>query len=225
MRNFLTPSPRKTLTKRTRTLLIACRALFVFGVLALAYAGFLFADALCYQAQQIHLLEQTDPPAEASLSPQPGLPAEADLPEQPPAVAEGDVLGEILVPRLDLQAVVVQGDSPDDLELAVGHLSNSALPGEQGNVALAAHRDTFFRPLRNIRVGDEIKFKTRQRSFDYVVESTEVVAPTDVTVLQPSPGHDLTLLTCYPFHYIGPAPKRFVVFAREIAATRNSQPN
>jgi len=107
----------------------------------------------------------------------------------------------------------------------VGHLSNSALPGEQGNVALAAHRDTFFRPLRNIRVGDEIKFKTRKRSFDYVVESMEIVTPADVSVLEPSTGHDLTLLTCYPFHYIGSAPKRFVVFAREIGRTSSSPPN
>lgn len=122
-------------------------------------------------------------------------------------------------------ALLVQGDSPDDLKRAVGHLSNSALPGQQGNVALAAHRDTFSRPLRDIRVGDEIKFKTRERNFDYVVESMEVVAPTDVRVLQSSVGHDLTLLTCYPFHYIGPAPKRFVVFAREIKPTSNTQPS
>jgi sortase A len=185
----------------------------------LAYAGFLFADALSYQAEQIQLLEHPDPPAEAGLSAQP------DLPSQQPALAEGDVLGEILVPRLELDAVVVQGDSPADLERAVGHLSNSALPGQQGNVALAAHRDTFFRPLRNIRVGDEIKFKTRERSFDYLVESTQVVAPADLGVLLPSAGHDLTLLTCYPFHYLGPAPKRFVVFARKINSRTDSQPN
>jgi sortase A len=90
---------------------------------------------------------------------------------------------------------------------------------------LAGHRDTFFRPLRDIRAGDEITFKTQEHSFNYVVESTEVVAPTDVSVLQPSTGHDLTLLTCYPFHYIGPAPKRFVVFARKVEAMKDPEAN
>jgi len=102
------------------------------------------------------------------------------------------------------------------LRRAVGHLSKSALPGEWGNVALTGHRDTFFRTLRDIRLGDEIKFKTRERSFEYLVESVEVVAPTDIRVLESSTGHDLTLLTCFPFHYVGPAPNRFVVRAREV---------
>jgi sortase A len=112
--------------------------------------------------------------------------------------------------------MVVQGDSPASLRRAVGHLSKSALPGEWGNVALAGHRDTFFRPLRDIRLGDEIRFTTSVRSFEYVVESIEVVAPTDIRVLEPSTGHDLTLLTCFPFYYVGSAPKRFVVRAREV---------
>jgi sortase A len=211
MRNSLALSPQELTKKRRGILRIASRSLFAFGVLALAYASFLFADAHLYQAEQIQLLEKPSPSER-------GLPV-------PPPLAEGDVLGEISVPRLQLDAVVVQGDSPADLDRAVGHLSNSALPGEQGNVALAAHRDTFFRPLRNIRVGDEIKFKTRKRSFDYVVESMEIVTPADVSVLEPSTGHDLTLLTCYPFHYIGSAPKRFVVFAREIGRTSSSPPN
>jgi sortase A len=252
MRHPRTSSARKVPKRGRRILRIAYRTLFLFGVLALAYAGFLFVDALTYQSEQLHLLDQPDPPAEATVSEQPAPPAppaEADLiartdPDpQPPAfadgsalaetpalaarsaIAEGQVLGELVVPRLDLQAVVVQGDSPAALDRAVGHLSNSPLPGEPGNVALAAHRDTFFRPLRNIRVGDQIKFKTRQRTFAYQVESTQIVAPTDLAVLQPSPNHDLTLLTCYPFHYIGPAPQRFVVFARKITPTPNPHRN
>jgi sortase A len=206
MRNSLSLSTREASTKRTQILRVTCSSLFAFGILALAYAGFLFADAHVYQAVQIQKLEKAN-----SLA-------------QPPPLDEGDVLGEISVPRLQLHAIVVQGDSAADLKRAVGHLSNSALPGGRGNVALAAHRDTFFRPLRDIRIGDEIEFKTRGRNFDYVVESMEVVAPTDVSVLQSSSRHDLTLLTCFPFHYIGPAPRRFVVFAREIKPTSNSLP-
>jgi len=85
---------------------------------------------------------------------------------------------------------------------------------------LAGHRDTFFRPLRDVLLGDEIRFQTTERSFAYVVESIEVVAPTDIRVLQSSTGHYLTLLTCFPFHYVGPAPKRFVVRAREVDTGR-----
>jgi sortase A len=96
---------------------------------------------------------------------------------------------------------------------------------EPSQYALAAHRDTFFRPLRDIRVGDKITFKTQEQSFSYVVESTEVVAPSDASVSQPSSGHDLTLLTCRPFHYIEPAPKRFMVFARRVEAMSDSQDN
>ena len=81
---------------------------------------------------------------------------------------------------------------------------------------MAGHRDTFFRPLRDIRLGDVITFKTHERSIEYLVQSIEVVAPTDLRVLEPLTGHDLTLLTCYPVYYVGPAPKRLVVRAREV---------
>ena len=143
---------------------------------------------------------------------------------EPHTLVEGDVIGEIQVPRLGLDAIVVQGDSSANLRRAVGHLTKSALPGERGNVTLAGHRDTFFRPLRDIRVGDEIQFKTPEQSFEYIVESIEVVAPTYIQVLEATTGHDLTLITCFPFHYVGPAPKRFIVRAREVNRTLLEQP-
>jgi LPXTG-site transpeptidase (sortase) family protein len=187
---------------QTKILRGACHLLFAFGIVALGYAGIVFADSHIYQVVEIQKFERTS------------------IPPSPRILAEGDMLGELQVPRLGLDAIVVQGDSTADLRRAVGHLSESAIPGEWGNVALVGHRDTFFRPLRDIRVGDEIKFKTRERGFEYVVESIEVVAPTDIRVLETSTGHDLTLVTCFPFHFVGPAPKRFVVRAREVKATR-----
>ena len=81
---------------------------------------------------------------------------------------------------------------------------------------LAGHRDTFFRPLKDIREGDVITLKTRDRDFDYVVESLSIVKPTDVQVIEPTGGHTLTLVTCFPFYYVGSAPSRFIVFAREV---------
>jgi sortase A len=176
----------------------ACYFFLAFGLLALGYVGFVFADSHAYQALETKEFKQL-----GRLS-------------EPHILVEGDVIGEIQVPRLGLNAIVVQGESPANLRRAVGHILRSALPGEWGNVALAGHRDTFFRPLRDIRLGDEIRFKTPERSYEYLVESIEVVAPTDIQVLEASTGHDLTFITCFPFHFVGPAPKRFVVRAREV---------
>ena len=195
--NPLSHPRRAVSTTRTYILRGACYFFLVFGILALGYAGFVFADSHAYQALEMKKFK------------------EAGRLSEPHILVEGDVIGEIQVPRLGLNAIVVQGDSHASLRRAVGHLSKSALPGEWGNVALAGHRDTFFRALREIRRGDEIRFKTRERSFDYRVESIEVVAPTDIRVLESSSGHDLTLLTCFPIYYVGPAPKRLVVRARE----------
>ncbi len=187
---------------RTKILRAACYLFFVFGILALGYAGIVLADSQIYQDVEVQKFERTtSSPVSRSL-------------------AEGDVLGELQVPRLGINEIVVQGDSAADLRLAVGHLSNTVLPGEWGNVALAGHRDTFFRPLRDIRVGDEIRFKTSERIFEYRVESIEVVGPKDVRVLKSTTGHDLTLLTCFPFHFVGSAPKRFIVHAREVDGPR-----
>ena len=96
----------------------------------------------------------------------------------------------------------------------MGHYPSSALPGEGGNVVLAGHRDTFFRPLRNIRRGDRIILETPRATLDYRVETTAVVNPNDVAVLAPTAGNILTLVTCFPFYYIGPAPHRFIVRAK-----------
>ena len=181
----------------------ASRILLTAGVLALAYAAYLAIDSHMYQAterRQFELARQSSPVVAAPVV---------------AVVADGDSIGVIEIPRIGIAVVVVQGDSPDLLKRAVGHIADTALPGDAGNVVLAGHRDTFFRPLRNLRVGDAIALKTRQGDFDYVVESTFVVGPTDVWVLDARGGHTLTLITCYPFSYIGPAPDRFIVRARE----------
>lgn len=200
------PQPTRAVSStRMDVLRGACYFFLAIGLLALGYAGFVFADSHAYQAFEMKKFKQ------------------AGRLSEPRNLVEGDVIGEIQVPRLRLNAMVVQGDSPANLKRAVGHLTKSALPGEWGNVALAGHRDTFFRPLRDIRLGDEIRFKTRERSFEYRVESIEVVAPTDIRVLGAWTGHDLTLLTCFPIHYVGPAPKRLVVRAREVDGMMQEQ--
>lgn len=130
------------------------------------------------------------------------------------------VIGRILVPRLQLSAMVREGVGDDILREAVGHIPSTAFPGEPGNVALAGHRDTFFRKLRNIRQNDKIVVSTTQGEYAYQVESVKIVLPQDVSVLKPVAGEQaLTLVTCYPFYYVGSAPKRFIVRARQIEAS------
>jgi sortase A len=175
----------------------ACYFFLALGIVALGYAGFVFADSHIYEAVELRELDQAIPPADP----------------HPPA--NGDALGEIQVPRLGLNVVVIQGESTANLRRGVVHLANSPLPGESGNIALAGHRDTFFRPLRELRLGDQIILKTPVRSFEYIVDSIQVVPPTNLHVLDSTAAHELTLLTCFPFYYVGPAPKRFVVRARE----------
>jgi len=135
------------------------------------------------------------------------------------ALATGALLGRVEIGRLNLSAVVREGVDARTLSTSVGHVPSSPMPGHPGNFALAAHRDTLFRPLRNIRENDLITFQSLTRTFTYRVEDTRIVKPTDVSVLR-SAGHDsLTLITCYPFYYVGSAPERFIVQARLVSET------
>jgi sortase A len=112
--------------------------------------------------------------------------------------------------------MVLEGASPSILRVAAGHVDGTALPGIAGNVGIAAHRDTFFRPLRDVRPQDGIVVTTSYGTFRYVVERVEIVDPGDVKVLHGTADPQLTLVTCYPFTYIGSAPKRFIVHARQL---------
>jgi sortase A len=134
--------------------------------------------------------------------------------QKPPSQATQDWLGRLQIPRFDLSVMVREGDDNEALELGVGHIPGTALPGGPGNAALAGHRDTFFRALRGVQPGDEIRWTSIQESATYLVESTRIVEPSETDVLGPSKEPRLTLVTCYPFGYIGPAPKRFIVQAR-----------
>jgi len=178
-------------------------AYYVFlaaGIMPLAYAGYAMLDRYWYQGVETSKFGTVSALAEPR--------AIAAAP-----IAEGGVIGMIEVSRLGLKAIVVQGDSAKLLRHAVGHLPETALPGEVGNVALAGHRDGLFRPLRDVRPGDSITLRTPDRAFQYQVEWTAVVPPTAVRVLQPTSEQALTLVTCFPFYYVGAAPERFVVRA------------
>ena len=188
----------------------ASRFFLAVSILTLGYAGYVMIDARLYQARELKRFEQGRQAAAAAR-----IPIARTVTALPPP-ADGVLIGQIRIRRLGVSVVVVQGESETILRRAVGHLARTALPGVEGNVVLAGHRDTFFRPLKDIRDGDRITVATRERDFEYVVESTSVVKATATAVIQPTGGRTLTLITCFPFYYVGAAPNRFVVFAREI---------
>ena len=113
-------------------------------------------------------------------------------------------------------APVIEVDDDSTLKRAVGHLPDTPLPWEGGNSAFAGHRDGLFRPLKDIKVGDEIRFRTSRAEFRYRVTGTSIVTPDDLSVLDQRTGPSLTLITCYPFHYVGNAPKRFIIRAERL---------
>lgn len=137
------------------------------------------------------------------------------------------LVGRIGIPRLGLSAVVREGVDESVLRSAVGHMPSTALPGDPGNVAIAAHRDTLFRKLRGVRKNDRITMETPDGlTYDYSVDSMKIVNPNDVSVLRPDKnGQSLTLITCYPFNYIGAAPNRYIVRASRISVTAGALTN
>lgn len=117
------------------------------------------------------------------------------------------------IARLRLEVAVLPGTDDLVLDRAVGHIEDTALPGMDGNSGIAGHRDGFFRVLKDITPGDAIELETLKERQMYLVERTWIVDPEDVSVLDPTPARSLTLVTCYPFYYIGSAPQRFIVRA------------
>jgi len=141
---------------------------------------------------------------------------EIHRPTLAPPMRHGDVVGELDIPRLRLSVMVFEGDDAGILSEGAGHIPGTALPPGAGNIGIAAHRDTYFRPLRAIHANDVIALKTPAGTSQYAVTETAIVQPSSIGVLSRAPGRDLTLVTCYPFFFVGPAPERFIVHARKI---------
>ncbi len=137
----------------------------------------------------------------------------------PRRLAPASMIGRLRIPRIGLTAMVAEGIGSGTLRRAVGHLPGSAYPGDPGRTILAGHRDTFFRGLQRVRRGDEVELTTREGPVEYRVASASIVPPRGTGVLTGGPDAQLTLITCYPFDYIGAAPLRFVVRAERIPVT------
>jgi len=210
-----------------RSLVARCteRLLWVLSITALGIWAFASSNAWMYQAYAnwsfvralngetvsrkdfvLYLLGRSEP-----------LPAPSiRLSPQPAPDALSPLLGRLEIPSIDLSAMFLEGIDAGTLSRGVGHIPNTALPGFAGNIGLAAHRDTFFRRIEELRIGDAVLITTLSANYQYVVDAVRIVDPADIQVLDDVGAPVLTLVTCYPFRYIGPAPKRYIVRARLI---------
>lgn len=198
------------------------RILLVVAIACLGYFGLMWADLQFEQRREnreldriLHSREAAAPELRTSTNEVEGVRRAADAPHT-------GVLGRLEIPRLGVSATVREGDDARTLRQAVGHIPGTALPGASGNAGLAAHRDTFFQRLKDIRTRDAITFTSPDGIHHYIVEDILIVEPTNVSVLNDSESATLTLVTCYPFNYIGSAPKRFVV--RAVAGSGDRRP-
>ena len=194
---------------RSKPWRFAERFFLVAGLLLLAFAGYTYVARYVYQGYETWKFDR-DLTLRRDLPP---------VPAPPPAPLQaGALIGKIGIQRLGISAIVKEGVDGGTLSLAVGHIPSTALPGQAGNVGVAAHRDTLFRNLKDVKRDDKITVTTLDGEYLYRVVSFKVVNPTDVSVLKPSAGEmTLTLVTCYPFYFVGHAPKRFIVRARQVA--------
>lgn len=200
-----------------RCLLRWTRRLLLAGAISLlSYCGFVLGDAWIFQKRESRNLERRLQQERAASTPPTASPT---LPQEPPAVAADGLIGRIEISRLDLSAVVFEGVDKITLRRAVGHIPGTALPGQIGNVGIAGHRDTFFRPLRDIHRDDIITLTTLRGEYRYRVVSLRIVTPDTVSVLDPTGGEILTLVTCHPFYFVGSAPNRFIVRAERVAGS------
>ncbi len=179
--------------------------LLMIGLMTLSYVGYTLLDARFYQDEQARRFEEELKETRLPRAKSSGV-----------TVSEGSTLGRIEINSVGLTTMILEGTEEETLRRAVGHIRGTPLPGQRGNVALAGHRDTYFRGLRDIRINDEITLTTLSGSYRYRVDATKVVKPEETEVLKDNGAETLTLVTCYPFNFVGSAPKRFIVRARWI---------
>ena len=203
--------PHATPPRRRGVLHWLERLLLVIGVVCVGYYGYVSAETALYQAWETRELDKIL--ASVPTAPAPDAADEGPVVERSSVPALGSTVGRLEIPRLGISAIVRYGADARTLSLAVGHIPGTPLPGEGGNVGLAAHRDTFFRRLGEIRPDDEVRLVAPEGTFVYHVDGTKVVEPTDVWVLGATARPAITLVTCYPFSYVGSAPQRFIVRA------------
>jgi sortase A len=198
---------------------------FMVGIVALGYVSITLLDARLYQAREARRFEEARRTRKAALpsggveNPPTSLPLsqpDRTATQRVEMIRGSAAWGRLEIKSIGLSSMIMEGVDRETLRRAIGHIPGTAIPGQPGNIALAGHRDTFFRALRNIRKNDEITLETLDGHFRYRVDFTQVVAPEYTEALNGSDVAILTLVTCYPFSYVGPAPQRYIVRAHLI---------
>ena len=209
--------------KRTRLRWLE-RGLLIVALICLGSWAYAWLDAGYAQYRENQAFDEALARHQTAASPARTAASETDSLEgfhqqagaQASPLDEGDLVGRIEIPRVGVSSIVLEGVGHKTLRRGVGHIPDTELPEQHGNVGLAAHRDSFFSGLKDIRKNDIITFKTLEGTYEYRVQSTEIVMPEDTHVLADTGAPTLTLVTCYPFHYVGSAPKRFIVHAQRV---------
>jgi sortase A len=200
------------------------RALLLVALLCLGAWAYAWLDARYAQYREGKLLDEA-----ASAGSGASVASETDAlgtfragPRRSAPAPEGTLVGRIEIPRLGVSAIVLEGIGKRTLRRGVGHIPETPLPEIGGNVGLAAHRDSFFRELKDVRKNDIITLKTLEGTYEYRVEWTRIVQPKNIEVLDDAGVPALTLVTCYPFYYVGSAPDRFIVRAVRMEQAGNA---
>lgn len=198
------------------------RGLLLVAILCLGGWAWAWLEAKYTQAHDSQILDDARDAAAASAAVESAQQTDrldtfqpaSNQPEPPKRqLAEGSLFGRIAIPRLDVSTIVLEGVDASTLRQGAGHIPETAEPGDHGNVGIAAHRDSFFRALKDIRKNDIVRLETLEGTFRYRVDWTRIVTPDDVAVLGDTADPELTLVTCYPFYFVGSAPQRFIVRA------------
>ncbi len=186
----------------------AQRGFFAGAIAMLGYSAWVLTDSAIFQHREKQRLDR--------LTHSQGLLRTVAV-KAGVSIGRDGLIGRLEVARLGVSVAVIEGTDQPTLRRAAGHISGTALPGQAGNIGIAGHRDTFFRPLRNVQRDDIITLNTAAGEYRYRVVSTKIVSPKDVAVLNSDGNEVLTLVTCYPFYFVGAAPNRFIVRAERIA--------
>jgi sortase A len=184
------------------------RGLWVIGVALALWCAVVLAEARRTRNMPV------PPPTPPAIAVLPGDASTAT--PAPPPPAAGTWVARLEAPTIHLASTVLEGTDDATLRRGAGHIEDTPFPGQNGNIGIAGHRDTTFRPVRHIKVGDPLVLTTADGVYHYRVTRTFIVGPDDVYVLDPTERPALTLVTCYPFEFIGHAPQRFVVRAEEV---------
>lgn len=206
------------------------RLLLLIGLICLGTVAYAYFDARLTDIEENRRLEEaiaarkTQPVSQTSPASETDALSSFQAAEAsaPPKLEEGALVGRLEIPRVGVSSIVLEGVGSRTLRRGIGHIPGTALPFQNGNVGLAGHRDSFFRALKDIGKNDIVTFTTPEGTFRYQVEWTRIVLPKDTEVLENPGPPALTLVTCYPFYYVGSAPKRFIVRAVRVDAASSA---